>query len=383
VKILFIHNRYQQKGGEDTVFEQELELLRQTEEVLALTYQNQSGWKGAVQFLASGWNIFSAGRIKKAIKDFQPDVIHVHNWHYAVGPLVVRVAARRHIPIVLTVQNFRLLCPSATLLYRGALFMDSVKASFPWSAIRKKVYRGSLLQTFWLALIIWFHKKRGTWTLVDRYILQTGTAKAVFMSSTLGVRDAQFSIKPNFIRDPGLVPVEREDFLLFIGRLAEEKGIETLLEAWKQTETELYIGGDGPLVEKVIAAGNGNPRLHYLGLLDRKAVREMMGRCSALIFPSIWFEGMPMTLIEAFAVGTPVIASNLGAMASMIVDGKNGIHFKAGNATELKEKMEFWHRLSKEDRKRYAEEARLAYETLYTPEINKAQILSIYRSVQK
>ena len=321
MKILFIHNKYQQKGGEDTVFEQELELLGQSEQVRSLTFQNFSGGKGVVQFLLSAWNVFSAGKIKKAIRDFQPEVIHVHNWHYAVGPLVVRIAGKRNIPVVLTIQNFRLLCPSATLLYKGALFMDSVQASFPWTAVKKKVYRNSYFQTWWLACVIWIHKKIGTWKMVDRFIVQTDIAKNVFISSSLGVAENQFSIKPNFIKDPGLVPVEREDFFLFIGRLAEEKGIDVLLDAFKDKSADLYIGGDGPLQEKVIAACNENPRIHYLGLLDKKAVRDLMGRCSTLIFPSIWFEGMPMTLIEAFAVGTPVIASDLGAMASMIRGG--------------------------------------------------------------
>ncbi|MEO6962120.1 MAG: glycosyltransferase family 4 protein [Puia sp.] len=383
MKILFIHNKYQQKGGEDTVFEQELELLGQTEQVRSLTFQNFSGRKGVVQFLLSAWNVFSAGKIKKAIRDFQPEVIHVHNWHYAVGPLVVRIAGKRNIPVVLTIQNFRLLCPSATLLYKGALFMDSVQASFPWTAVKKKVYRNSYFQTWWLACIIWIHKKIGTWKMVDRFIVQTDIAKNVFISSSLGVTENQFSIKPNFIKDPGLVPVEREDFFLFIGRLAEEKGIDVLLNAFKDKNADLYIGGDGPLQEKVIAACKENPRIHYMGLLDKKAVRELMGRCSTLIFPSIWFEGMPMTLIEAFAVGTPVIASDLGAMASMIRGGDNGIHFTPGNSGELAEKIEFWVNLDKKDKKSYSEKARLGYETLYTPQRNREQLLFIYHSVIK
>jgi glycosyltransferase involved in cell wall biosynthesis len=383
MKILFIHNRYQQKGGEDTVFEQERELLSQTEEVNSVIFQNFSGVRGAMQFFLSIWNIFSASKIKKAIRQFQPEVIHVHNWHYAIGPLVVRTANRMKIPIVLTVQNFRLLCPSATLLYKGSLFMDSIHASFPWKAIKNKVYRNSFIQTFWLAFFFWVHKKKGTWKMVDRYIVQTDLAKSVFVSSSLGVSESQFSVKPNFIKDPELMMVEREDFFLFIGRLSEEKGIQVLLEAFKNKKSELYIGGDGPLKENVIKACNENPNLHYAGLLDVAKVRNMMCRCTTLIFPSIWYEGMPMTLIEAFAAGTPVIASNLGAMASMIKNGYNGLHFNAGNSIELSEKIQYWESLAGSEKKLFSKNARSSFETLYTPEKNREQSLSIYHSVIK
>jgi glycosyltransferase involved in cell wall biosynthesis len=383
VRILIIHNRYQQRGGEDTTFEQEVALLSQTEEVQTLTFQNFSGWKGAAQFILSIWNIFSAAKVRKSIRQFQPDVVHVHNWHYAVGPVVVRSVHNREVPVVLTVQNFRLLCPSATLLYKNSLFLDSLHAGFPWKAIRKKVYRNSFLQTFWLAFIIWVHKKIGTWKMVDRYIVQTGLAKSLFISSSLGTSESQFSIKPNFVVDPGVGLNRREDFFLYIGRLSEEKGIKTILEAFKNKIYGLYIGGDGPLKEDVLNASKADPHIRYLGLLDKNSVQEMMRRCSALIFPSIWYEGMPLTLIEAFALGTPVIASNLGAMASMITDGYNGLHFEAGNARGLSEKIDFWESLSKDGRKLFSDHARTCYEQIYTSEKNREQIMAIYQSVIK
>jgi glycosyltransferase involved in cell wall biosynthesis len=383
LKILVIHNRYQQKGGEDTTFEQETRLLKQTEDIETLVFQNDAGWRGAMQFFLSTWNIFSAYKIRRAIHRFQPDVVHVHNWHYAIGPVVVRTVYYGKIPVILTVQNFRLLCPSAALLYNNTLFLDSITSSFPWNAIFKRVYRNSFIQTFWLAFTVWIHKKMGTWNMVDRYILQTALAKSVFLSSTLGVSEEKFSIKPNFIEDPRSSPKNREDFFLYIGRLSEEKGIDTLLEAFKTGEHELYIGGDGPLRERVQKASAENPHIRYLGLLDKNLVLEMMCRCSALLFPSIWYEGMPLTLIEAFAVGTPVIASNLGAMSSMITDRRNGLHFSAGNATELAGKLDFWTGLTKDEKKLYSERARECFEDLYTPEKNMEQILAIYRAAIK
>jgi glycosyltransferase involved in cell wall biosynthesis len=383
VKVLFIHNQYQVRGGEDAVFDQGVELLSGTEEVKALTFKNLSGIKGAIQFLFSIWNIFTASKIKKVIRQFQPDLIHLHNWHYAIGPIIIRTAYKKRIPIIITIHNYRLLCPSATLLNRDSLFLNSLYVAFPWKAIRNKVYRNSYLQTFWLSFVIWFHKKIGTWKMVDRYIVLTDFAKKLFLSSSFGVSETHFSVLPNFIKDPKLPKPERSEYFLYLGRLSEEKGIRTLLKSFKYKETDLYIAGEGNLKEEVIRAGKENPRLHYLGLLDLNSVMERMAYCSALIFPSLWYEGMPMTIIEAFALGTPVIASNLGAMSSMIKDGNNGIHFSPGNAIELSEKIDYWINLDKSDKSRYSINARTSYEEIYTPDLNMEGIISIYNQVIK
>ncbi|HLK28108.1 MAG TPA: glycosyltransferase family 4 protein [Puia sp.] len=383
MRVLIIHNRYQQLGGEDTVVEQESNLLSETENVSVLIFQNLRGWKGALQFLFSLWNFSAAAKVRKAIHEFKPAVIHLHNWHYAIGPIVIRTAKKNNIPIILTIHNYRLLCPSGILLHDGSLFLESVKASFPWSAVRKKVYRNSTAQTFWLAFIVWFHKRIGTWKLVDKYILLTDSVKDIFISSSLGINASQLVVKPNFLRDSNLLMKERKGFFLYVGRLSEEKGVNVLLDAFKNTDKELYIAGEGPLKEKVVRASNENPKIHYLGLLNREAVQEMIAQCSALIFPSIWYEGMPMTLIEAFAAGTPVIASNIGAMSSMIRNGYNGIHFTTNDPIDLYKKTNDWINLDASDKKQFYQNARSVFEDLYTSEKNKKQLLFIYESVRK
>jgi glycosyltransferase involved in cell wall biosynthesis len=136
-------------GGEDTTFEQEVELLRETEQVKSLVFKNYPGWRGAIQFVFSIWNFSAAFKIIRAIREFQPEVIHVHNFHYAIGPLIIRTARKKNIPVVLTVQNFRLLCPSGTLYYKGHLFLDSLNAAFPWKAVVR------FIMTRWLKPFGW------------------------------------------------------------------------------------------------------------------------------------------------------------------------------------------------------------------------------------
>ena len=381
MKVLLIHTYYQQSGGEDAIFDQESALLLQSAQVETLSFRNKTGPGALLQFLLSIWNLRAAGKIKKAIARSRPDVIHIHNWHFAVGPLAIRVAHRAGIPVVLTINNYRLLCPSATLLYQGKLFTDSLNDAFPWKAVTRKVYRNSFFLTFWLAFVIWFHKKAGTWRMVDRYIVNTDFAKSLFVNSSFGIPEDKYTIKANFVNRPAAGSRQRGDHLLFIGRLVEEKGIRILLESIRSTNYELQIAGDGPLKEEVRKACEMNPNIRYLGKLDKEGVRKAMMGCNVLIFPSIWYEGMPMTIIEAFASGVPVIASNLGAMVSMIRHGYNGLLFETGNTGALTRQLTEWKSLDQPAQENYRQNTSDFYSAHYTPEKNRQELLFIYKKL--
>jgi len=232
LKVLMIHTYYQQTGGEDAVFNQERKLLEESEQVEVLEFRNQPGLKGALQFLLSFWNPFAARKLKQKISEVQPDIIHLHNVHFAIGPIAIRVAQKAGVPVVMTLHNYRLLCPSATLSYKGEIFIESLNETFPWKAVRRKVYRNSLLQTFWLAWIIFFHKKIGTWKMVDRYIALTDFARELFLHSSFGLKPEKYAVKSNFKEEAALSPVQKGDHFLFVGRLSPEKGIRVLLEAY-------------------------------------------------------------------------------------------------------------------------------------------------------
>lgn len=381
MKILILHTYYQQKGGEDIVFKYEQLLLSQSEQVQTLTFSNHPGRRGAAQFLALLWNRSAAKKLKRIILEFKPDVIHFHNLHFAIGPIAIRVAKKAGIPVVLTLHNYRLLCPSTTLTCKGELFTYSLTTPFPWKAVVNKVYRGSFFQTFWLAFTVWFHKKMGTWRLVDKYIVLTDFAKTLFINSSFGVPAEKYVIKPNFIDFPDRQPAKRMDHFLFIGRLSEEKGIHVLMEAFRDIDCKLYVAGEGALRRTVEDLSKQSENIRYLGSLDSEAVREAMSQCTALIFPSIWYEGMPMTILEAFATGTPVIAANLGAMSSMVQHGYNGLHFRSGLKEDLINRVLYWRSLSPDEKNNYSINTRTTYENFYTPARNLKQCLAIYNSV--
>jgi glycosyltransferase involved in cell wall biosynthesis len=387
MKILIVHTVYRYKGGEETIVESEKTLLQHNEnEVLSLIFENPSNpIKALLLFFVGLFNLSSYFKMGKIIKKFRPDIIHVHNWHFAASPAIFWAAYTKKVPIVHSIHNYRLLCPSGTLFHHGKLFLDSLQQNFPWKAIRGKVYRNSTFQTFWMAFIIWFHYKIKTWDKIDSYIAAlTPFGTNLFISNKSISFSQKIAIKPNFIYADQFPHIKRRsDFFLFIGRLSEEKGIDCLLGALKSTELELKIGGNGPLVVTIREICEKHHNIQYLGNLSQEQVWQYMRECSALIFTSIWYEGMPRTIIEAFSQGLPVIASNLGAMSSMITDGYNGLLFEAGNSVDLQTKLIEWQNKSQDEKELFSKNAYQTYLDNYTPEQNLAQLMAIYNSVTR
>jgi glycosyltransferase involved in cell wall biosynthesis len=382
LKILLIHCKYQLQGGEDTVVKQELALLQQHHEVEVLYFQNQSGINGLVQFLSSVWNRSAARIVADKINDFKPDVVHVHNWHFALGPLVFRKISALGVRVIHTVHNYRLLCPSGILLHEGKLFTDSLKANFPWKAVFNKVYRNSLLLTFWLAFVVWFHKKIGTWKLINSYVCLTSFAVDLFQDSNFGVSKTQFDVKPNFTSTNQITSSnKKEDHFLFIGRLCDEKGILILIEAFKNLPFKLRIAGDGPLIEDVLQTIGKAKNISYIGNLTSNEVGKELEKARALIFPSIWYEGMPMTILEAFSASVPIIASNLGAMTSLVANGVNGLLFEVGNVSSLQESVITFESLSIIEKNNMALQAYQSYQSHYSPQTQIKYFEIIYKAV--
>jgi glycosyltransferase involved in cell wall biosynthesis len=383
MKVLLVHTYYLVRGGEDFVFEQEQKLIGESEQVRALAFMNRPGMRGGLQFFLSIWNMGAARQLKRVIREFRPDVIHCHNLHFGIGPIAIRVASKMGIPVVMTLHNYRLICPSGTLLLNGAIFTESIHSAFPWKAIRQKAFRNSVLLTFWLAFINWFHQQIGTWKQVDRFIVLTEFARSLFADTSMGIPADKIVIKANFA-DPVMVDsAGRQEQFLFVGRLSGEKGVPLLLEAFSKSRHKLHIAGEGPLKAMVEEAAGRCANITYLGPLSKPAVLEAMSAATALIFPSIWFEGLPLTIIEAFASGTPVIASNLGAMASIVVDGYNGLHFEAGNASALLGQLERWERGTSEERSIYSRNALATYRANYTAGKSRENIMAIYHELPR
>lgn len=360
--------------------EQEIALLRsQGAEAELLCFNNDTNAFGKLLQLPFNTGAFRTTR--KKIRSYRPDVVHLHNVHFGASPSVIYAAKKEGVPVVMTLHNYRLLCPSGILFHEGRLFLDSLSQHFPWTAVRRGVYKNSSILTLWLACAARCHQWMGVWKRVDRFIALSAAGKEMFLRSRFLKEEERIVVKPNFSLPVTGQASERKEHFLFAGRLCEEKGLRFLLQVFASSEYRLKITGDGPLKEEVLACCKSHSNIEYLGALDKEELLNEMSSCTTLVFPSLWLEGMPMTIIEAFACGTPVIASNMGAMKDMITPGYNGLLFKEGDKDELLKRLQVWKMLDEEEQSTFCKNARHTYQQEYTPGKNAAQLLEIYRSV--
>ncbi|HMR19165.1 MAG TPA: glycosyltransferase family 4 protein, partial [Sphingobacterium sp.] len=292
-----------------------------------------------------------------------------------------RALYKRKIPIVITLHNFRLLDPSASLFYKGHAYMPHLKADFPWESVRRKVLNNSLLKTFWTAFTYYLHKKIGTWHYVDKYLTFSNFAKQCLTDSSLQIKSDRIAIKPNFAK-PLLINeiiTSRLAYFVYIGRLSEEKGISTLLKAFSRTDKTLKIFGDGPLRDEVLQYAHRYPNIQYEGFQDKAILNKHLLACQALVVPSICYEGMPLSILEAFSVGTPVLASKLGILEEMIQERVHGLHFEANDPESTRATLDKWQRLSEEDKQKISANCHKAYLDKYSPRKNVILLESIYQ----
>lgn len=381
MKILIIHNSYQYKGGEDTVFEAETNLLqRNGHNVKALTFDNKTiktPFQKIIAALMTPFNFASAKLLQQTIDAFQPEIIHVHNFFPIASPSIFYVARKNNIAIVMTLHNYRLICPNALLYTQNSICEKCIHHSFAIYGVAKGCYRSSKLQTFVLASSTFLHNILGTWRKkIDILITLTPFAQQIFLRSALNVDEKQFIIKPNFVEDYG-IGTAKEEYTLFVGRLSEEKGIEILLEAFKQLPYPLYIVGTGPLESLVIECSKQYHNIHYLGHQTKNDVITTMKKAKVVVVPSIVYETFGMIIIEAFSTGTPVLCSNKGAMAEIVENGYSGLHFNLGDANDLSLKLNsFYNDL--DTYQHMCINARQVYESTYTPDINYDNLMGIY-----
>lgn len=384
MRVLQVHNRYQQPGGEDVVVQAEHELLQNHGHDVDLLEADNAEIVGlAGQVKAALGTIYSPATkslVAARIASFQPDVVHVHNFFPLLSPSIYYACRDVGVPVVQTLHNYRLICPNALLLRSGRPCEDCIGRRFAWPGVLHACYRGSRLGTVSVAAMASSHHRLGTWRgRVDRFIALSEFAKKKLAEG--GLPEEKITVKPNFVPDSGRPGDARDRFALFVGRLSQEKGIELLLAAWKSWNASipLKIVGDGPLAS-VVAELAKRCGAECLGRLPGGRVRQMMTKASFLIFPSLCYENFPLAVAEAFAAGLPVVAAGHGSMASLVEHGRTGLHFRPGDAADLAAKIE-WAAVHPEEMARMRCEVRAEYLAKYTPERNYEMLMEIYKRV--
>ncbi|MGO9115133.1 MAG: glycosyltransferase family 4 protein [Thermoguttaceae bacterium] len=382
MRILLCHNFYREPGGEDQVFADEGWLLESHgHDVIRYTRHNDDlesmgRWEAARRTL---WNRQTREEVYRLIRQEQPDLLHCHNTFPLISPSIYAAAKVAGVPVVQTLHNYRLLCPSALFLRDGRPCEDCLGKLLAWPGIVHRCYRRNRLATAVVAAMLAAHRLRGTWVRrVQQFIALSEFSRGKFIEGGLPAR--RVTVKANFMRHDPCCGSGRGGYAVFVGRLAAEKGVGTLLAAWQQLAgyVPLKIMGDGPLAADAAAAARQDPRIEYLGRRGGDEVLAILGEAACLVFPSTCYENCPKTILEAFAKGTPVIASAAGAMTEMVADGRNGFHFRPGDSQDLAAKVGAL--LADPGRSSAMRRAaRDDYEVKYRSEVNAQRLLAIYR----
>jgi glycosyltransferase involved in cell wall biosynthesis len=339
LRIVIAHNFYQQAGGEDQVFADETALLESRGHTVTRHTVHNDEVNNLGRITLAGrtiWNRQSHRELADLVRRERAEVVHFHNTFPLLSPSVYSAARSAGAAVVQTLHNYRLICPTAICYRDGHVCEDCVTRTIPWPAIVHRCYRSDRSASVVTSAMLAVHHMRGTYAKdVDAYIALTEFAKSKFVQA--GLPEQKFIVKPNFVSpDPGIGDGSG-GFCAFVGRLTESKGISVLLKAWKQLRGDIHlkIAGDGEMASTVRDAAATDSRIHFVGRLPSDQIYALLGQAAALVFPSVWYEGLPKTILESYAKGTPVIASNLGSMSDLISDGRTGARFTPGNPADL------------------------------------------------
>jgi glycosyltransferase involved in cell wall biosynthesis len=381
MKIIVAHNFYQQPGGEDQVFEAEINLLKRFgHEVHTFIRRNDEvEAMGKLRALAATiWNRESYRAMREMVEQTGASIVHFHNTFPLISPAAYQGARDGGAAVVQTLHNFRLICPNALLYREGAACEKCVGRSIAWPGVIHKCYRGSASTSAAVAAMSAVHRAIGTWdNRVDTYIALSSSAKKKLVEG--GLPADRILLKPNFVDpDPGRGP-SNGGYASFVGRLSQEKGLETLIDAWDRLDgsVPLKIVGDGPLAPLVKAAAERHSNIEWLGRRTLDEVYNVIGNAAVHIFPSRCYETFGRVAVEAFAKGVPVIASRHGSMADLVDHGRTGLLFEPGSGAELAEQVK---QILSDEPKRLAmcDAGRAEYESRYTGDANHAMLMNVY-----
>jgi glycosyltransferase involved in cell wall biosynthesis len=384
MRLLLCHSYYKQRGGEDLSFESEARLLeRKGHDVVRYTLNNDSidGLSGLEAARKGFWNRKTFDDVKDLLQSQPFDVLHCTNTFPLISPAAYDAARAAKVPIVQSLRNYRLLCPTSFFMRDGRVCEDCITTKTAWPGVLHACYKESRKATAAVAVISMYHRyRRATSQDPDCYYTLTEFARQKFVEG--GFPEDRLLVKSNFVDpDPG-VGSGAGGYAVFAGRLSAEKGLNVLLDAWAKlaatgSDLSLKIVGDGPLAPMVREAISVNPRIQWLGELPLLDTLEVIREATALVMPSVWYETFGRTMIESFACGTPVIASRLGSMAEVVEDGFTGSHFNPGDADDLVEKINLL--TSNAERLRAMRiRVREEYEQKYTAEANYSLLMAIY-----
>ncbi|MFI5942728.1 glycosyltransferase [Streptomyces uncialis] len=387
--VLVVHNRYSsaQPSGENNVVDQETELLRAAGHRVGLFERRSDDIparslpdKAAIPLLVP-WNPAVRKELATRLRAERPDVVHIHNVFPLLSPAVLAACADAGVPAVATLHNYTQVCPPGTLQRDGRPCTECV-GSTPLPAVRHGCYRDSRLATVPLAVSLAVNRRRW-WSGVERFFCISAAQRDVLVRS--GMPSERLAVKHNFVPDPDDRRAGSGEHLLYLGRLAETKGVRLLMAAWDEITADggvgvpLVIAGAGPLEREVTAWAAGRDDVRFAGLYDPARCRRAIARSVAVVAPSTWLEAFGLVVVEAMAAGVPVVAAGHGAFVELVEDGVTGLLHQPNDPASLASRLR---RITAEpDRNReMGRAARRRYEQDFSPAVGLERLVEGYRS---
>jgi len=382
MKVLVLHNRQLARGGADQVIDAEVAALVARGHTVSALWADNHEIESTGRLRAgvhAVWNLPLCRDLQRRIEGDRPDVVHVHTPFPVMSPAVFRTAHAAGIPTVTTVHGYRYSCPVGTLRRAGVPCHDCVGRQVKYPAVVNRCYKGGVAASVAVSSGLSLHHVLGTFSdCVDRYIALSPFSRRQLIAD--GIPSRRIVVKPNFVADPGPPHDDRADQVVYAGRLAPEKGIATLVEAWERYAgpLRLLVLGDGDLRPEVEALARRDPRVTVRGWVPPAEVTAAVAQSRALLFPSEWYEAMPLVVLEALAAGTPVVVSDLPNVRDLVQDGESGLHFRTGDPTSLGSALD---RLARLDEVRLRRGARTRFELGHRegPVMDALEV--VYRSV--
>ncbi len=386
MRILSLHTRYLQAGGEDRVFEEEAEMLREhdhTVELLELSNEPLTQVGAVRAAVATVWNRQTAKALRQRIAHFQPDIVHIHNDFPWASPSIYSAARRAGVPSVLTLHNFRNLCANGLFFRDGKVCESCLTDPLAKASIRHACYRNSRAATLAVAARRTLHAAKGTWRKdVTLYLAPTDLVRDRHIAG--GFPAERIIVKPHFVRGNPQPGTGTGNYALFIGRLMPDKGLDRLLDAWRNLPgtLRLRIVGDGPLRDAAqAAAADPARRIDLLGPQPPTAIHGLLQDAAFAIVPSPVYESFGRVVVESFAAGTPVLAPNHGSPGALIQNNTTGWTYRFDTPNALHQQLQTL-LAPPPPRGPLRPAARQSFEKHFTQTANHTQLITAYKKAQ-
>ncbi|MGW2228614.1 glycosyltransferase [Streptomyces formicae] len=388
--VLVVHNRYgsAQPSGENKVVDQEVALLRAAGHRVEV-FERRSDDIGARSLMGKvavpllvPWNPSVRSELATRLRTSRPDVVHVHNVFPLLSPAVLAACADAGVPAVATLHNYTQICPPGTLQRDGKPCTECVGATAPVPAVRHGCYRNSRLATVPLAVSLSVNRRRW-WSGVERFFCISAAQRDVLVRA--GMPAERLAVKHNFVPDPDERRTGDGEHLLYLGRLAEAKGLRLLMAAWDELAASggvgvpLVIAGTGPLEHEVTGWAAGRDDVRYVGLYDTAQCQRAIARSVAVLAPSTWLEAFGLVVVEAMAAGVPTVAAGHGAFVELVDDGVTGLLHRPGDSGSLAARIR---RIAADQgrNREMGQAARRRYEQGFSPAVGLERLVEGYRT---